>query len=232
MTSNKYFSYLRILLFFFSIKSLVINVFQYIIQWIRGEGVKFNVHRWTPAPWEKKTKKTWAIPRINFTSTTDLPVWSSTFLSHEKTCNDPFITVVSSERLIIQKQANIPRRCVKSLGKWILEIMIPRTYRSRAFTFRNLSYWTSLRKFHFFREVDGPIMEGNNFLESYLNISSLRHLERIHDFQQRTFWSAVGAPWFRAQTTPNRSLFSWFSAILVRGTKLIENSELFLVFLG
>ena len=232
MTSNKYFSYLRILLFFFSIKSLVINVFQYIIQWIRGEGVKFNVHRWTPAPWEKKTKKTWAIPRINFTSTTDLPVWSSTFLSHEKTCNDPFITVVSSERLIIQKQANIPRRCVKSLGKWILEIMIPRTYRSRAFTFRNLSYWTSLRTFHFFREVDKPIMEGNNFLESYLNISSLRHLERIHDFQQRTFWSAVGAPWFRAQTTPNRSLFSWFSAILVRGTKLIENSELFLVFLG
>lgn len=195
--------------------------------------MKFNVHKWTPAPWEKKkTKKTWAIPRINFTSETDLPVWSSTFLSHEKTCNDPFITVVSSERLIIQKQANIPRRCVKSLGKWILEIMIPRTYRSRAFTFRNLSYWTSLRTFHFFREVDKPIMEGNNFLESYLNISSLRHLERIHDFQQRTFWSAVGAPWFRAQTTPNRSLFSWFSAILVRGTKLIENSELFLVFLG
>lgn len=160
--------------------------------------MKFNVHRWTPAPWEKKTKKTWAISRINFTSETDLPVWSSTFLSHEKTCNDPFITVVSSERLIIQKQANIPRRCVKSLGKWILEIMIPRTYRSRVFTFRNLSYWTSLRTFHFFREVDGPIMEGNNFLESYLNILSLRHLERIHHFQQRTFWSAVGAPWFRA----------------------------------
>ena len=200
----------------------------------KGGGGEIQRSQVNPRPLGKKnkTKKTWAIPRINFTSTTDLPVWSSTFLSHEKTCNDPFITVVSSERLIIQKQANIPRGCVKSLGKWILEIMIPRTYRSRAFTFRNLSYWTSLRKFHFFREVDGPIMEGNNFLESYLNISSLRHLERIHHFQQRTFWSAVGAPWFRAQTTPNRSLFSWFSAILVRGTKLIENSELFLVFLG
>ena len=199
----------------------------------KGGGGEIQRSQVNPRPLEKKkTKKTWAIPRINFTSTTDLPVWSSTFLSHEKTCNDPFITVVSSERLIIQKQANILRRCVKSLGKWILEIMIPRTYRSRAFTFRNLSYWTSLRTFHFFRAVDGPIMEGNNFLESYLNISSLRHLERIHHFQQRTFWSAVGAPWFRAQTTPNRSLFSWFSAILVRGTKLIENSELFLVFLG
>ena len=127
------------------------------------------------------------MPRINFTSTTDLPVWSSTFLSHEKTCNDPFITVVSSERLIIQKQANIPRRCVKSLGKWILEIMIPRTYRSRVFTFRNLSYWTSLRRFHFFREVDGPMMEGNNFLESYLNILSLRHLERIQHFNSVRF---------------------------------------------
>ena len=139
----------------------------------KGGGGEIQRSQVNPRPLgKKKTKKNWAIPRINFTSTTDLPVWSSTFLSHEKTCNDPFITVVSSERLIIQKQANIPRRCVKSLGKWTLEIMIPRTYRSRAFTFRNLSYWTSLRKFHFFREVDGPIMEGNNFLESYLNISS------------------------------------------------------------
>ena len=150
----------------------------------------------------------------------------------KKTCNDPFITVVSSERLIIQKQANIPRRCVKSLGKWILEIMIPSTYRSRAFTFRNLSYWTSLRTFHFFREVDKPIMEGNNFLESYLTSRLSAILNEYTIFNSVRFDQRSEPPWFRAQTTPNRSLFSWFSAILVRGTKLIENSELFLVFLG
>ena len=184
--------------------------------------MKFNVHRWTPASWEKKQKKLgqypglilhqkltcrfglqlfcpmkkhvmipWSnfrIPRNSFTChwiriasivlCLDLQSLPTHVSEADQSCGvfwslaDPFITVVSSERLIIQKQANIPRRCVKSLGKWILEIMIPRTYRSRAFTFRNLSYWTSLRTFHFFREVDGPIMEGNNFLESYLSISS------------------------------------------------------------
>lgn len=76
----------------------------------KGGGGEIQRSQVNPRPLRKKTKKTWAIPRINFTSETDLPVWSSTFLSHEKTCNDPFITVVSSERLIIQKQANILKK--------------------------------------------------------------------------------------------------------------------------
>lgn len=229
MTSNKYFSYLRILfiyLFFFFNKIISYKRFSVHHTMNKGGGGEIQRSQVNPRPLGKKNKKTWAIPRINFTSETDLPVWSSTFLCHEKTWNDPFITVVSSERLIIQKQANILRRCVKSLGKWILEIMIPRTYRSRAFTFRNLSYWTSLRTFHFFREVDGPIMEGKTsrlsaILNEYTIFNSLRFDQRSEppDLERRppliVLFSRGSPPsWWEVQNLLrilNFSLSSWDS---------------------
>ena len=82
----------------------------------KGGGGEIQRSQVNPRPLGKKTKKTWAISRINFTSETDLPVWSSTFLSHEKTCNDP-----------LEQLQNTPQLIYMSLNKNSVYCVMPRS---------------------------------------------------------------------------------------------------------